>query len=471
MESPIVIAGLSPHPPIVVPEVGRGEERKAESTGSALEKLGEAFSASAADTLVVITPHGPVFSDAVSIRAQDRLRGSLSSFGAGKVKVDLPNDKGLISAIESENEKDPGIPLALLDDRKMDHYGIDRDLDHGVLVPLHFITKHGYTRNLVVVNIGFLSLFDLYRFGAAIERAAAKAGRKIALLASGDLSHRLMPGAPAGYNPRGKDFDAKIMEALRKFDPGEVVLFPGDLAEDAGECGLRPIVMMLGALDKYQVKSEILSYEGPFGVGYGVALLRPGQRDEETSRLRSIEEGRSGRMASIRKGESFAVSLARSTVEKYVRTRETQRAPKDVPPEFQRPSGVFVSIHKEGMLRGCIGTTEPTRSRAAEEIIANAISASTQDPRFEPVEEDELDLLDYSVDVLSEAEAIDDESQLDPRKYGVIVEKGGRRGLLLPDLPGVDTVSEQVRIAKQKAGIRESEKGVSLSRFTVTRYH
>jgi AmmeMemoRadiSam system protein A len=468
--SPVVIAGLSPHPPIVVPEVGRGEEAKASGTGAALRKLGEVFAKSPAETLVVITPHGPVFSDVVSIRSQPRLKGSLSNFGAAKVKIDLPNDLALVDAIVGEAEKD-GVPLVLLDDRKMDRYGVEKELDHGVLVPMSFITQAGYAGKLVIVNIGFLPLYDLYKFGADIERAALRLGRKIAVLASGDLSHRLTPGAPAGYNPRGKDFDAKMMDLLRRFEPTEAVLFPADLAEDAGECGLRPIAMMLGALDRYPARSEVLSYEGPFGVGYGVALIYPEERREDLSRGESIEEGRKAKLQGLRANESAAVSLARQTVEEYVTQGRTKRAPAEVASELRKGAGVFVSIHKEGMLRGCIGTTEPTKDRAADEIVANAISASTQDPRFDPVEEGELDLLDYSVDLLSESEPVKSESDLDPKVYGVIVSKGGRRGLLLPDLPGVDTVEEQLRIAKQKAGISPSEKGVALERFTVTRYH
>lgn len=471
MTSPVTIAGLSPHPPIVVPEVGRGEEEKAAETGRALAKLGEAFASAGPDTLVIITPHGPVFSDAVSIRTEPRHEGDLAGFGAPKVKISLENDEKLVQAIAREASKDPGVPILMLDDRNMERYGIEKKLDHGTVVPLHFIISKGFRGNLVVVNIGFLSLFDLYKFGIAIERAAEALGRKIAVLASGDLSHRLTPDAPAGYNPRGKDFDDKITSLLMDFDVPGAVLFPGDLAEDAGECGLRPIVMMLGTLDKYTARSQLLSYEGPFGVGYGVCLIRPGARDEKSSRVPDLKAGRQGRMASIRGEESFPVALARATVERYVTSRETPPVPKDVPGDFQRPSGVFVSIHKEGLLRGCIGTTGPTTKSAAAEIIQNAVSASTQDPRFDTVGKDELELLDYSVDVLSDAEPVKDESALDPKRYGVIVEKGGRRGLLLPDLPGVDTVTEQVNIAKRKAGIGQSEAGVKLFRFTVTRYH
>lgn len=471
MDQAVVIAGLSPHPPIVVPEVGRGEEAKASSTGEALRRLGDAFARSGAETLVVITPHGPVFRDAVSMRLQSHLRGDLSGFGARGVKVSFEGDGKLVGAIESEAGKEKGLTLAVLDDYRLDRYGVDRDLDHGIVVPLHFIAESGFSGRLVVANIGYLPLFDLYRFGAAIERAASRLGRKIAVLASGDLSHRLQPGAPAGYNPRGKDFDAKIVDILERFAPEEAVTFPADLAEDAGECGLRPIVMMLGSLDRYTARAKRLSYEGPFGVGYGVVLIHPSLAQDGRSRMTDIRDARDERLSAIRKGESFAVSLVRATVERYVKTGKSGQAPRDVPPEFHKPAGVFVSIHKEGMLRGCIGTTEPTRERAADEIVSNAVSAATRDPRFDPVEEDELELLDYSVDILSESEPVESESDLDPKVYGVTVEKGGRRGLLLPDLPGVDTVEEQLQIARQKAGISPSEQGVSLSRFTVKRYH
>ena len=143
----------------------------------------------------------------------------------------------------------------------------------------------------------------------------------------------------------------------------------------------------------------------------------------------------------------------------------------DVPDEFRKRAGVFVSIHKEGSLRGCIGTIEPATGSIAEEIVQNAISAATEDPRFAPVTLEELGLLDYSVDILSEPTRVAALSDLDPKKYGVICVKGYRKGLLLPDLPGVDTVSEQLSIAKKKAGISPSDTQVKIYRFTVSRYH
>ena len=164
------------------------------------------------------------------------------------------------------------------------------------------------------------------------------------------------------------------------------------------------------------------------------------------------------------------VQLARQTIEKYAREGKTVQAPAELPPEMQGRAGTFVSLHdKTGSLRGCIGTIEPTRSNVAEEVIHNAISSATRDPRFSPVKPQELDGLDVKVDVLTEPEPISDLEELDPKRYGVIVESGWRRGLLLPDLEGVDTVEYQVEIACRKAGIGLDEPK-DMYRFEARRY-
>lgn len=162
------------------------------------------------------------------------------------------------------------------------------------------------------------------------------------------------------------------------------------------------------------------------------------------------------------------VELAKETVESYIREGKTPQ-PEELTPEMKERAGVFVSIHKHGELRGCIGTFEPTKDNVAEEIIANAISSATRDPRFPPMAASELSDLEYSVDVLTKPEPIEDASQLDPRKYGVIVESGVRRGLLLPDLEGVATVERQIEICRLKAGILADEP-VKLYRFQVERF-
>ena len=160
--------------------------------------------------------------------------------------------------------------------------------------------------------------------------------------------------------------------------------------------------------------------------------------------------------------------LAKKTVESYIQGGKTPKLRK-LTPEMRERAGVFVSLHKHGQLRGCIGTFEPAKDNVAEEIIANAISSSTGDPRFPPVTASELDDLEYSVDILTKPEAITDISQLDHEKYGVIVESGWKKGLLLPALEGVDSVEEQIAICRLKAGISASEP-VKLYRFQVRRF-
>ena len=162
------------------------------------------------------------------------------------------------------------------------------------------------------------------------------------------------------------------------------------------------------------------------------------------------------------------VKLAKETVESYIREGKMPQ-PRELTPEMKERAGVFVSIHKHGELRGCIGTFEPTRANVAEELMANAISSATRDPRFPPITVAELDDLEYSVDILTEPEPVKDTSQLDPKKYGVIVESGFRRGLLLPDLESVDSVKEQISICRLKAGISANEP-VNLYRFQVKRF-
>ncbi len=164
------------------------------------------------------------------------------------------------------------------------------------------------------------------------------------------------------------------------------------------------------------------------------------------------------------------VALARKAIEEYVIHRKVLRPPDEVPDDMKEKNGVFVCLKRGNDLRGCIGTFLPTSANLYEEIVKNAVAAATEDPRFYPVLESDLEALQYSVDVLSEPERVKDLLELDPKKYGIIVIKGGRKGLLLPDLEGVDTVEEQLRITKMKAGIDPGDKDVEIFRFSVERY-
>lgn len=168
--------------------------------------------------------------------------------------------------------------------------------------------------------------------------------------------------------------------------------------------------------------------------------------------------------------EHSLVQLARKTIEVYLKDKKIIDIPQEPTEEMKQSAGVFVSLHRQGALRGCIGTFAPTQDNVAKEVIMNAISAATRDPRFMPMDKSELEDLEISVDVLSPPEPVKDISELDAKKYGVIVSAGSRRGLLLPDLDGVDTPQQQISICRQKAGISEKET-VQLAKFVVKRYH
>jgi AmmeMemoRadiSam system protein A len=227
---------------------------------------------------------------------------------------------------------------------------------------------------------------------------------------------------------------------------------------------------MAGALDQTAVKSEKLSYEGPFGVGYGICAYEvkgqdPNRNFGEQYRVESQKD-----LEARKEAEDEYVRLARMSLEHYIKKGRMIRLPENLSTDMtSRRAGTFVSIKKQGKLRGCIGTTAPTADSVAQEIINNAISAGTRDPRFSPISKEELKDLVYSVDVLGPTETITSKEELDVKRYGVIVSKGRRRGLLLPNLEGVDTVEDQIAISKQKAGIEEEEE-VSLERFEVIRH-
>jgi AmmeMemoRadiSam system protein A len=463
----LAMAALIPHPPVAVPQIGGDRISDIEATIRSMRLISRRVVDSSPDRLVVISPHCPLFSDAIAILFERELTGDFARFGARSLSYSFSNDLEFARSL-SETASQERIPSVLIDSMGARSLGVDERLDHGVLVPLHFIKEAGYRGALVCMGFAMFSVEDLFRFGMTLQKVIEQSPGRTAVIASGDLSHRLTPDAPAGYSPQGRDFDEQLMDRLGRGDYYGVLTMDERLVERAGECGYRSVVMLLGCMDGYNTDPQVLSYEGPFGVGYGIVDFRVSGKGGEHL-LERLVDRRASEIKVRRASEDSLVSLARHAVEEYVRFRRVIKPPADLGPDMRGRAGVFCSIKRHGQLRGCIGTIEPVRGSIAEEIIHNAIAAATEDPRFDPIEVDELDSLVYSVDVLGKPEPIDTIDQLDVKRYGVIVSRGARRGLLLPDLDGVDTPEEQVRIAMQKAGIRPGE-DVSLQRFEVVRH-
>ncbi|MBQ5676201.1 MAG: AmmeMemoRadiSam system protein A [Lachnospiraceae bacterium] len=461
----IKAAYMVPHPPLIVPEVGKGEEKKIQATIEGYKKIAEEIQQLAPDTIVVISPHSVMYADYFHISPGNSAKGDFSQFGAPQVAFQVQYDKAFADHLTTISEQND-VAAGFLGER-------DPRLDHGMMVPLYFIKEAcggHFPSQFVRIGLSGLSFEAHYKVGQLIQKTARALGRKIVLIASGDLSHRLKEDGPYGYKKEGPVYDEKIMTYAAQGDFLSLLMMGEDFCELAGECGHRSLCIMAGALDGIEVKATPLSYEGTFGVGYGIVSFHPTGLSEARKYLEQVIREKKRRLEIRKAQEDDYVKLARKSLEEYIRTGRKIAVPADVAEELlNRQAGCFVSLKKEGKLRGCIGTIAPTKASLAEEIIENAINAAVSDPRFEPVAINELDFLEYSVDVLGEAEAISSPSELDVKKYGVIVSKGYKRGLLLPNLEGIDTVEEQIHIAMQKAGIPEGE-SVQLERFEVVRH-
>lgn len=430
----ILGAFMVPHPPLIVEEIGGDAIESIKKTRDSYIEIAKQIAALKPDTIIVSSPHAPLYSDYFYLPNEEKAIGSFKEFDAPKVKFDLEYDVELIKEIES---------ISMDNDFPCGRIPNDEPLDHGTMVPLYFVNKYLSDYKLVVVGLSGLPIEANYEMGRIIEEAVNNLGRRVVYIASGDLSHKLQEYGPYGYVKEGPMYDKKIIDIMSNARFDELLKMDETFLDKASECGHKSFAMMGGFLSNIYVLPEFYSYEDVTGVGYGICSYYP---------------------------LDPYIELAKATIYNYVKNKKVISVPKSLPEEMlNNKAGVFVSIHEFGELRGCIGTIYPTTSSIAEEIIENAISASSEDPRFYPITEEELDDLVINVDVLLEPEDIDSEKELDPKKYGVIVTSGNKRGLLLPDLEDVNTVEEQISIAKQKAGIEDKEK-VKLQRFEVVRH-
>ena len=462
-EQMILGAFMVPHPPLIVPEVGRGQEKKIQNTIDAYHEAGRRIGSLKPETIVLLSPHQVMYADYFHISPGQGAGGDFSQFGAGQVKIEASYDTDFVENLCKLAEAGE-IPAGTAGER-------GRRLDHGTMVPLYFVNQYWKEYQLVRIGLSGLSLTTHYALGQRIQETAEALERKVVLIASGDLSHRLKADGSYGYQKEGPEYDSRIMQVMGSGNFGELLEFPEEFCEKAGECGHRSFTIMAGALDRTGVGAQRLSYEGPFGVGYGICTYTVQGRDLKRNFKEQYEDKERNKILEQREQEDAYVQLARRTIEEYVRTGKKMKMPEGLPQEIRdRRAGVFVSVKKEGRLRGCIGTIQAVRSSIAEEIIENAVSSAVHDPRFSPIGPEELDKLSISVDVRGDTEKINSPDKLDVKRYGVVVTKGCKRGLLLPNLEGVDTVEEQIAIAKQKAGIGEYEEA-GLERFEVVRHY
>lgn len=416
----IVAGALVAHPPIIVPAVGGAESERLNATAAALRRLDQALAEQPATHILMVSPHSPSSHGQIPVRNGATARGNLSRFRAPQVGIHARIDQEASGAL-FRAANDAGFSLTWAD---------DSELDHGVVVPLTFLERTRKDKMFILLGISGWPLPRFLEFGAWLHGHLA--ARSIVFIASGDLSHRLIPGAPAGFRPEGRVFDELVIDALRHGDWQRIEELDPDLIEDAGECGLRPLAMLLGAARAAGLGSTVFSYEGPFGVGYPVVEFSPSPSAERAVDLQS---------------------LGRRAIEHYLRHRELIEPPQPMPSELQSPSAVFVTLRKRGELRGCVGSLYPTEASAAHEFIRYAVAAAVRDPRFEPVRLDEVGDLSVKLQLLDPPEPVSAVTDLDPAHYGLIVRSGDRQGLLLPGIEQIGTAEEQLTAACTKAGI------------------
>jgi len=455
-DNAIVFAGLMPHAPILVPGVGREHLAEAGHTVSAMAALARRAVATNPDTVLLISPHSPRRPGSFGLWRAPRLQGSFAQYGSPADRVDLPLDTALTDRLEEEAGR-----------RGLRTWRITgEELDHGATVPLAYLVAAGWKGPAVVVSLNHPGEGGLDELGQAIAAAAQALGLRLAVIASGDMSHRLSASAPNGYHPDAGRFDDAFIAMLRGKAPVDFADIDPDLQDTAAEDVVDSTRVALAAAGNAAGGRDVLSYEGPFGVGYGVAVLfEPGEAGP-------ARRSRAARHApDADKGDTFSrcedlTRVARRAV------AANFGAGASAPPfraagELEDRRGVFVTLRTlNGQLRGCRGTPEPSASNLVWETWNSARAAAFYDDRFPPVRAHELPRLRFSVTILGDLEPVASPAELDPQAYGVVVAAAdGRRGLLLPAIPGIASVDEQLQIAREKGRIGPDEP-VDIHRFS-----
>lgn len=434
-----------PHAPVLVPAVGGERLPEVARTVAAMREVAARVVACRPDGVVLVSPHSPREQRAFGVWTHDRHTGSLRQFRAPEARFDLPNDPELIAHLETA-AREAGVSL----------WGIEGDdLDHGAVVPLWFLCEAGWSGLTTILSLNYPGQGGCHELGRAIARAAEQCGQRIAVVASGDMSHRLQPGAPGGYHPEARRFDETFIRFVQSGATKRLLAFDAALEELAGEDALDSTVVALGAAGDDMRGHRVLSYEGPFGVGYGVAVLY---------------ESESAGADDPHDAEFSLPEVARLSVENALGLRDAPCPPPGT--EAHRAQApVFVTIRtRDGALRGCVGSVAARCENVIEETWHNARSAAFHDTRFKPVSAGELPDLVFEVSVLHSFEDVAGEAELDPREHGVLVSvRDGRQGVLLPDVDGVDTADQQIAIARRKGRIGPREEA-RMQRFRVEKH-
>lgn len=441
---------VAPHPPIMLEAIGGERAAVTAQTTASLRFAAKILDRFDPEIIVVLSPHAPTILRVISVDSSPMHSGSLKEFGAPELSNSYRGSPKFVNEL-----------LYRLDQREIP--AIDRlavpalrpgALDHGVVVPMSILDPTSRWQ-IAPVSTSSLSLATYLTLGDELRRTAEALGMRLAVVGSGDCSHKLTPDAPAAHSPQAAEFDKAMISLISASDYfGLSALDPLHVSE-AGQCGLRSFIAVGAATAP--AFTRVLSYESPWGVGYLTAIIN--------EHLAPLEDN-----TNFHSGTLFTdpVTLAKNAIKFFLLTGNMLEPELYNDRNFPIRAGAFVTLHKKGRLRGCIGSIYPACDSLAHEIARSALQAAIADCRFPPVSIDEIDGLTIKVDIINQPQ-ICEFSDLDPKKWGVIVSSGAKKGLLLPDIENIDTPEQQLNLAKQKAELTPNEL-YKLERFSVTRY-
>lgn len=259
----LVFSAICPHPPILIPTIGKDNIKKIKETVEAMKKLEQELYAAKPEVIVIISPHGEMIPDAFCINLNAQYKASFADFGDFTTKMEFKSSPMLALKIKERVENELPLVLSSLE-----------NLDHGASIPLFYLTKHLKDVEIIPICYSFLDYDKHFQFGQLLKKELAKTEKRVAVIASGDLSHALTKDAPAGFSPKGAEFDKELITLLKRKDIPSILKMKPKLIEEAAECGFRSFVILFGIIDEYKFEVEVMSYEGPFGVGYMVANFK-----------------------------------------------------------------------------------------------------------------------------------------------------------------------------------------------------
>jgi MEMO1 family protein len=424
----IACAALMCHAPIVIPVIAGADASSCKRTTGAMRETARALVEHAPALIVLISPHAPRRPRSVGMVFDASLSGDFARFGHAEVSLVLRGAPAHAARVAA-HARAQQVPT---------HAFRGADLDHGSTVPLFFLYEAGYRGEVLLISLPYPGSDLEARFGKALASAARASEQRWAVLASGDMSHRLTRSAPAGFEPRAREFDRGFVRALDRGDLQAAISPDPELVALAAEDVVQSTAVAAAAVRYHAQGTRVIAYEAPFGVGYLEAVL--------------FSQPEHARGADAGAPPAALIQIALDAIAHALADRPF--TPPQLDPPWQAARAVFVTLRSaHGELRGCIGRTEPRHTNLPAEVADCAVGAATRDFRMASVRADELGSLQVEISVLCGLEPVRGTADLDPARYGIVVEHGAQRGVLLPDVEGIESAEKQLQVALDKARI------------------